>query len=87
MRIVRLSIIACAAALCLAPSADGYAIRGAGYGHGVGMSQYGAYGFALNGRSFRLAARLAPLNDVCDTDGSSSTRTTLPVERPSSVPE
>ena len=25
-------------------------IRGAGYGHGVGMSQYGAYGYALQGR-------------------------------------
>jgi stage II sporulation protein D len=28
-------------------------IRGAGYGHGVGMSQYGAYGYALAGRGYR----------------------------------
>jgi stage II sporulation protein D len=28
-------------------------IRGAGYGHGVGMSQYGAYGYALHGRGYR----------------------------------
>jgi stage II sporulation protein D len=29
-------------------------VRGAGYGHGVGMSQYGAAGFALHGRSYRF---------------------------------
>jgi stage II sporulation protein D len=28
-------------------------VRGAGYGHGVGMSQYGAYGYALHGRDYR----------------------------------
>lgn len=28
-------------------------IRGAGYGHGVGMSQFGAYGYALHGRDYR----------------------------------
>ena len=28
-------------------------IRGRGFGHGVGMSQYGAYGFAQHGRDFR----------------------------------
>ena len=32
-------------------------IRGAGYGHGVGMSQYGAYGYALNGRGYREILR------------------------------
>src|SRR5215213_10488157 len=30
-----------------------FTIRGAGFGHGVGMSQYGAYGFALNGTGYR----------------------------------
>ncbi len=28
-------------------------IRGAGNGHGVGMSQYGAYGYALHGKDYR----------------------------------
>jgi stage II sporulation protein D len=28
-------------------------IPGAGYGHGVGMSQYGAYGYALHGTDYR----------------------------------
>ena len=30
-----------------------FTIRGAGFGHGVGMSQYGAYGFAQHGRDLR----------------------------------
>ena len=37
-----------------APSAAStFFIRGAGYGHGVGMSQYGAYGYALHGKSYK----------------------------------
>src|SRR4051795_12307123 len=51
-----------APALCLlavlvpaaAARAD-YVIDGRGFGHGVGMSQYGAYGYALReGRDFRF---------------------------------
>jgi stage II sporulation protein D len=42
----------------LAPAAPAFAaselfIRGAGYGHGIGMSQYGAYGYALHGKGYR----------------------------------
>ena len=29
-----------------------FTIKGAGFGHGVGMSQYGAYGFAKHGKSY-----------------------------------
>jgi stage II sporulation protein D len=36
-----------------APGAD-WVIPGAGFGHGVGMSQYGAYGFAKHGRDYRF---------------------------------
>ena len=36
-----------------AVAASKFTIRGAGFGHGVGMSQYGAYGFALNGSGYR----------------------------------
>jgi stage II sporulation protein D len=38
-----------------APAADAavrHVIRGAGFGHGIGMSQYGAYGFALEGAGY-----------------------------------
>ncbi len=34
-------------------SASGLYISGAGYGHGVGMSQYGAAGYALHGANYR----------------------------------
>jgi stage II sporulation protein D len=46
-------------AVCLLPLGSAHAasskftIRGAGFGHGVGMSQYGAYGFAQNGSGYR----------------------------------
>jgi stage II sporulation protein D len=39
-----------------APAVDAavrHVIRGAGFGHGIGMSQYGAYGFALEGASYQ----------------------------------
>ena len=43
-------------ALLLAPSAaeaaTTWVVRGAGFGHGVGMSQYGAYGFAQQGLGY-----------------------------------
>ncbi len=38
-----------------APAADAavrHVIRGAGFGHGIGMSQYGAYGYALEGSTY-----------------------------------
>ncbi len=48
--------IICFALVALAPaSADAasrFTIRGAGFGHGVGMSQYGAYGYALHGTAY-----------------------------------
>jgi stage II sporulation protein D len=52
------SIICLALAACLAAAAPAVAgkarftIRGAGFGHGVGMSQYGAYGYALHGARY-----------------------------------
>ena len=39
-----------AAAAAPAQGASRLVVRGAGFGHGVGMSQYGAYGFAQRGR-------------------------------------
>jgi stage II sporulation protein D len=34
-------------------AATRHVVRGAGWGHGIGMSQYGAYGFALEGADHR----------------------------------
>ena len=53
------TLLATLLALCLLPAAAAgaasskFTIRGAGFGHGVGMSQYGAYGFAQNGSGYR----------------------------------
>src|SRR3954447_11622675 len=45
--------LACVVPAGTAAAASRFTIRGAGFGHGVGMSQYGAYGFAQNGWAYR----------------------------------
>ena len=42
-----------ACALAASASAASWVIKGRGFGHGVGMSQYGAYGYAKHGRGYR----------------------------------
>src|SRR3712207_1326324 len=42
-----------AAALPASAGAEDFAVRGGGWGHGVGMSQYGAQGYALHGVGYR----------------------------------
>jgi stage II sporulation protein D len=41
------------------PAADGvrWVVSGRGFGHGVGMSQYGAYGYAKHGKGYRFILR------------------------------
>src|SRR5690242_14831722 len=52
MRLAVLTFLAFA--VLAAPASADYVIDGRGWGHGVGMSQYGAYGYALEeGRDFR----------------------------------
>ena len=52
-RFVLLTLLASlAAAPAASDAAVRHVIRGAGFGHGVGMSQYGAYGFALEGAGY-----------------------------------
>jgi stage II sporulation protein D len=56
-------ILGIAVAACLLAATPAFAgksrltIRGAGFGHGVGMSQYGAYGFAENGATYDAILR------------------------------
>jgi SpoIID/LytB domain protein len=52
-----LAVPAAGAAARPAPARPVLIIRGAGFGHGVGMSQYGARGFALHGRGYRFILR------------------------------
>jgi SpoIID/LytB domain protein len=47
-----LALAACLLVAAPATAASRFTIRGAGFGHGVGMSQYGAYGFAKNGATY-----------------------------------
>ncbi len=48
-----LALAATAAMLCLPAYAQAdWTAKGRGWGHGVGMSQYGAYGFAKKGKSY-----------------------------------
>src|SRR5437764_12059171 len=53
----RLALLLTLSALLVLPSTAGAAvrqiIRGAGFGHGIGMSQYGAYGFAKHGYDYK----------------------------------
>jgi stage II sporulation protein D len=49
-------LVALAVAICAAAPAEAakrFTIRGAGFGHGVGMSQYGAMGYAAHGWDYR----------------------------------
>src|SRR5689334_7050655 len=52
--LVTASLASAACLLCAAPAEAGsrFTIRGAGFGHGVGMSQYGALGYAEHGASY-----------------------------------
>jgi stage II sporulation protein D len=55
----RIAITAAAAAILAAAltsaagAATRWSLRGAGWGHGIGMSQYGAYGFSKHGTGYR----------------------------------
>jgi len=51
------------------PAADGWIFRGAGYGHGVGMCQWGANGMAKAGRTYReILERYYPGTEVRGQD-------------------
>src|SRR5437588_5973455 len=55
--IVRLTPAVITALLALAgpaTAASMFYVRGGGDGHGIGMSQYGAYGYALHGKDYRF---------------------------------
>ena len=47
-----LAVLACLLAVPAAASAKVWVVKGAGFGHGVGMSQYGAYGYAKHGFTY-----------------------------------
>ena len=51
------TLVGLASLLALAPAAQAgvsWIVHGRGFGHGVGMSAYGAYGYALEGKGYRF---------------------------------
>src|SRR5687767_1981732 len=57
-RIVALLAVAMALALPAASAAETtWEIRGRGWGHGIGLSQWGAFGYAKKGRSWKQIVR------------------------------
>src|SRR3954447_4701559 len=58
----KLTLITAIAVLGLVPAAasaatkSSWTIRGAGFGHGIGLSQYGAYGYAAHGADWKSIA-------------------------------
>jgi len=48
------ALILCLAFASSAQASVSWVVRGHGFGHGVGVSQYGAYGYALHGKGYRF---------------------------------
>src|SRR3954454_14524061 len=73
----RLITLTLAAALLAAAPASAakhrFTIRGAGFGHGVGMSQYGAYGYALHGATYDAILRHYYTGTALGTTDTSAT--------------
>jgi SpoIID/LytB domain protein len=61
MRRARIALLALTLALCAAPTVAAgsvtWVVTGGGFGHGVGMSAYGAYGYGLHGAGYRQILR------------------------------
>jgi stage II sporulation protein D len=49
-----IAVVASLAAAPAAPAATIFQINGGGNGHGIGMSQYGAYGYAAHGKTYQF---------------------------------
>ena len=54
LALAALALAGTAAAARPADAAVSWVVHGRGFGHGVGISAYGAYGFALEGKSYRF---------------------------------
>jgi stage II sporulation protein D len=52
-RALLLTLVLLLAAPATAGAAVQWVVRGGGFGHGIGMSQYGAYGYAKNGTGYK----------------------------------
>src|SRR3954452_10106403 len=74
-----------AALLCLPASAlaaTSWTIKGAGWGHGIGMSQYGAYGQAAIGRNYQQILEHYYTGTIVSLSRQRSIRVLLLASRP-----
>jgi stage II sporulation protein D len=71
-RTATILLAAVAGACCAAPAADAkWTVKGHGYGHGVGLSQYGAYGFASHGVGYqKILSHYYTGTDLGEASGS-----------------
>jgi stage II sporulation protein D len=79
LKMRRLIPLTVSAALLVVAPADAakhrFTIRGAGFGHGVGLSQYGAYGYALHGVTYdRILAHYYQGTALGTTDPNATVR-------------
>jgi stage II sporulation protein D len=80
MRLRSLLLAAVLLALSAAPAeaASRLTVRGAGFGHGVGMSQYGALGYAQHGATYRdILAHYYTGTQIAELSGTSQVRVLL----------
>ena len=80
--LVLVPLLAVPALPAAAANGDRYTFSGRGWGHGVGMSQYGAYGQALDGRSYQQilaqyyrGTEVASISEVVAADSFLRTQT------------
>ncbi len=73
-----LTAVACMAIAAPADAASRLIVRGGGFGHGVGMSQYGAYGFAQHGKDHAfILAHYYTGTQLATLDGNTESRILL----------
>jgi len=70
-----------AAAPAAADAATVHVVRGGGFGHGVGLSQYGAYGYAKNGRDYEAIVKHYYQGTSLERASSRPTRVLLAASR------
>ena len=63
--------------LAARPAKARWVIKGAGYGHGIGMSQYGAYGYAKKGTGYRAIVKHYYSGTEVGSTGSKTVRVLL----------
>lgn len=72
-----LTMLALAALLAPAAADGSWEIKGRGFGHGVGLSQYGAFGFAEKGRDYKKILGHYYTNTGLDRVGGDNVRVLL----------